>query len=133
ELDCKMQSISASIAAVCRKPLQNVNRDSGQSPRPRNSVKNYISLGGGMGSDLHFTHFFTNAGSLNLSAPLWSFSRVRRIICETAVYPAPPNSSPISSKLNPQQSHTNTTFLGNTPLRFDPFSPSSQLVPTKKP
>jgi hypothetical protein len=34
----------ASIHAVCRKTLHEVNRDSGaQSPAPKNSVKNYTS------------------------------------------------------------------------------------------
>ena len=31
ELDCNLQSISASIEAVCPKTLQDVNRDSGQN------------------------------------------------------------------------------------------------------
>src|SRR5216110_1622061 len=31
------------IEAVCRKTLQNVNRDSGQNPRRKISVKNHIS------------------------------------------------------------------------------------------
>jgi hypothetical protein len=35
--------ISASIEAVCRKTLHDVNRDSGQNPRPKISVKNYMS------------------------------------------------------------------------------------------
>jgi len=44
KLDCNLQSISASIEAVCRKTLQDGNRDSGgQNPRPKNSVKNYMS------------------------------------------------------------------------------------------
>ena len=38
-----MQSVSASIDAVCRKTLQKVNRDSEPIPRPKNSVKNYMS------------------------------------------------------------------------------------------
>ena len=38
-----MQSIAASIEAVCRKTLQKVNRDSESIPRPENSVKNYMS------------------------------------------------------------------------------------------
>jgi len=40
-----VQSISASIEAVCRKTLQDVNRDLGQKLRPKISVKNYISDG----------------------------------------------------------------------------------------
>ncbi len=43
ELDCNLQSISASIEAVCRKTLQDVNRDSGQNPRPKISEKNCMS------------------------------------------------------------------------------------------
>jgi hypothetical protein len=43
ELDCNLQSISASIEAVCRKTLQDVNRDSEQNLRPKISVKNYMS------------------------------------------------------------------------------------------
>jgi len=34
ELDCNLQSISASIEAVCRKTLQDVNPDSGAKPAP---------------------------------------------------------------------------------------------------
>jgi hypothetical protein len=33
----------ASIHAVCRKTLEEVNRDSVQSPAPKDSVKNYMS------------------------------------------------------------------------------------------
>jgi len=44
ELDGNLSSISVSIEAVCRKKLQDVNRDSGgQNPRPKISVKNYMS------------------------------------------------------------------------------------------
>ena len=43
KLDCKLQSISASIEAVCRKTLQKVNRDSEANPCPKISVKNYMS------------------------------------------------------------------------------------------
>jgi len=35
ELDCNLQSISASIEAVCRKTLQDVNRDSGAKPEAK--------------------------------------------------------------------------------------------------
>jgi hypothetical protein len=38
-----LQLISASIKAVCRKALQDVNRDSEHNPLPRISVKNYMS------------------------------------------------------------------------------------------
>jgi len=38
-----VQSISASIEAVCPKTLQEVNCDSGQNPRSNISEKNYIS------------------------------------------------------------------------------------------
>ena len=44
ELDCNLQSISASIEAVCRKTVQDVNRDSEAKTRPAEiSVKNYMS------------------------------------------------------------------------------------------
>ena len=43
ELDCNLQSNSASIEAVCRKTRQDVNRDSGRNSRPKISVKNYMS------------------------------------------------------------------------------------------
>jgi hypothetical protein len=39
ELDCNLQSISASIEAICRKTLQDVNRDSGQNPCSNNFRK----------------------------------------------------------------------------------------------
>jgi hypothetical protein len=38
-----VQAISPSIEEVCRKTLQDVNRGSEQNPRPKNSVKNYMS------------------------------------------------------------------------------------------
>jgi hypothetical protein len=39
-----LQSISASIEAVCRKTLQQANRDSEHKTQPtKNSVKNYMS------------------------------------------------------------------------------------------
>jgi hypothetical protein len=43
ELERNVQTISASIEAVCRKTLQEVNRDSGAKPTPKISVKNYMS------------------------------------------------------------------------------------------
>jgi len=44
ELDRKLQSISASIEAVCRKTLQEVNRDSGaKSPTLKIFVKDCMS------------------------------------------------------------------------------------------
>jgi len=44
ELDCNLQSISASIEAVCRKTLQDVNRDSGAKPEPKEFRKKlYVS------------------------------------------------------------------------------------------
>jgi hypothetical protein len=56
-LGCKLQSISVSIEAVCRKTLQDVNRDSGAKPCPQIAVKNYMSYkshgrGGGVGCGL---------------------------------------------------------------------------------
>jgi hypothetical protein len=33
------------LEAVCQKTLQGVNRDLGQNPRPKISVKNYMSYG----------------------------------------------------------------------------------------
>jgi len=43
ELDCYVQSISASTEAVCRKTQKKVNHDCGTIPCSKNSVKNYIS------------------------------------------------------------------------------------------
>ena len=77
------------------------------------------------GSDLQFTHLRIGSARLNFTAPFWSFSRVRAIICATAVYPAPPKSSLISCKLSPQLSQTITiaAALASLPLalRFNSF------------
>jgi hypothetical protein len=42
-LDCKLQSISASIEAVCRKTLREVNRNSAAKPGPKNFRQKYTS------------------------------------------------------------------------------------------
>jgi hypothetical protein len=43
ELDCNLQSISASIEAVCRKTPRDVNRDSGGKTCPRQNQYLYMS------------------------------------------------------------------------------------------
>jgi hypothetical protein len=45
ELDCNLQSISASIAGSLPENTAGGQRDSGQDERPQNFVKNYMSYG----------------------------------------------------------------------------------------
>src|SRR6266481_4563095 len=78
ELDCNLQSISASIEAVCRKTLQDVNRDPGQNPRSKISVKNYIcqiesSPQLAFRRVVYFNGFFPASASFLFSASLLAF------------------------------------------------------------